>query len=225
MSTEAIQSTPWTFRGRIARFRALGIFCSAIVLVASSHSTAEASGTDFKGSSLSHVPLWKALPTHNFVALKEEEKSGSRWAAFAYRSPGARRADRLCLQIPTTWNVRFGFLGVSPGTRECGSVGQNAQEPVIAASAPIHGLHKTVVVVASAPETSAIEVTVRSGDVVHAATRIIPRQGASKARTSRFAYAVFVLPGDGCLRQISGQKGDGTTVFETPEAPCSATGP
>jgi len=211
------------------RFREFWVLCCALLVLALSLPSAEAVGRQSKGSAIRQLPLWKVLPTDNYVALKEEERVGSRWVAYAYRSPRAKRSDRLCLQIPTAWKLPFGFLGSSPGVRECGSVGQNVQEPVVADSAPIHGLDKRVVVIATAPEISVIDVKVRSLGVslgvVQASTRTISGRGAAKARTSVFNYAVFILPGDGCLRQISGEGSDGTTVFETPESPCSAVGP
>jgi hypothetical protein len=202
------------------RSRCVVLLLGSLALFGAVLSSGPAFGRSSQDSALRGVPLWRALPTKAFVALGEEEARKSRWVAFAYRSPGSKRRDRLCLQIATAWILPHDRLGASPGTRECGSVRPEAVEPV-AAEGPIRGSDRSVIVVATGSDATGIGVTVKSGALLHAPARTIRGPRAAKALTSTFRYAVFVVSGDGCIRQISGERSDGTMAFETKEESCS----
>jgi hypothetical protein len=202
------------------RIRGIAMLVGSLIVLTAVLESGSALGTASHESALQKVSFWKALPTTDFLTLGGEESARSRWVAFAYRSPRSKNSDRLCLQIPTAWLLPRSLLGVSPGVRECGSVGSGVAEPIVT-SAPLHQRRESALVVATGSDAAEIGLTLTSGNHLRSPVHVIRGRRAAEARVSAFRYAVFKVSEGGCVRQISGERGDGTVAFETKEAACS----
>jgi hypothetical protein len=203
----------------IMKLRRATVVGCAMAVLAMALQSSFALGSGPQQSPLRGFPLAEGLPTKDFIALGGAETSKSRWMAYAYRTPHSKRPDRLCLQIPAVWLLPRDQLGVSPGVKECGGVGPEAQEP-LATDMPVRG-QKTAFVVATGSDATKIQLTLASGQQLRASARVIRGTRASNARVSSFRYAVFRVAKGACVVQISGVRNDGSTAFETEDAPCS----
>lgn len=167
---------------------------------------------------LEGLPLWKLLPTRQFVRLGGGSRARSIWEVFAFREPGSGDRHDVCVQVISASVRDARFVAASRGTPECGRVGSGVKNPILAKTGS-RERPRAVIAIVTGTNASRVRMKVSPGAQLGTQLRSIGGARSTKAGVVPFRYAVIMSAQEVCVEQAIGEDSEGV-VFETPSVPC-----